>query len=188
MQKILGDSQQLFSFEDARFSVAKVGEQINREFFGETYTDIPVVALTLLNGGVVFAGMLLPYLNFHLQLDSVGVSRYRDKKSGAELQWHTYPRTSLSGTKVLLMDDIYDQGVTLSKVSEWCIEQGAESVHTAVLAWKQLKTASSESSDILAPDFFALKIPDKFVVGLGMDYAGRYRNAAGIYVLSEGGE
>ncbi|SMF31274.1 hypoxanthine phosphoribosyltransferase [Alteromonadaceae bacterium Bs31] len=175
----LKSARLLFSAEQISRAITAQAALIN----GKLGHKNPMVALTLLNGGIVYTGQLLPLLDFHLQLDSISVSRYRDQTQGGQLHWHAYPGIDLEGSVVLLLDDIFDQGITLAHVKDWCLSKGAKEVYTAVLAWKKLNNAST--SLLATPDFFALEVPDKFVVGMGMDYAGKFRNANGIYAMDD---
>lgn len=179
----LGSCEQLYSMTQAQDAVARQADKLNSYVLDElNKKNKPegVVVLSLLNGGIIYTGMLLPLLDFDLELDSLAVSRYRKNDFGGDLQWHTAPRVDLKNKMVLLVDDIFDQGITIKKVGDWCAEQGAYGVLSCVLAWKILiETVENK------PDFYALKVPDKFVVGLGMDFAGRYRNAPGIFAVSE---
>ncbi len=177
MIKALQSAEHMYSLPQVCKAIATQAEQLNEQFRGGE-----VVAITLLNGGIVYAGQLLPLLDFNLQLDSISVSRYRDKAEGGQLHWHAYPSCKLEGTTVLLLDDIFDQGITLQQVKAWCLSKGAKAVYSAVLAWKHLDTEASMPDT--KPDFYALSVPDKFVVGMGMDYAGKFRNADGIYALN----
>jgi len=182
MSDILLKSKALISFSEVQSAIQQEATLINsciKEQQRENRCK-DVVAITLLNGGIIFAGMLLPLLDFNLQLDSVAVSRYGKNDVGGSLSWHAMPRISLQNKTVLLLDDIFDQGLTLFHVRQWCMNHGAESVFSCVLAWKELSQKTDGQ-----PDFYAVRIPDKFVVGMGMDYAGLYRNAPGIFVLPE---
>ncbi|WP_045859914.1 phosphoribosyltransferase family protein [Teredinibacter purpureus] len=180
------NAKKLFSFDESQQAIVGLSDKLNRHYRSSSSNGKkPVIVLSLLNGGMVFSGLLLPHLNFPLLLDSICVSRYRQKTTGADLQWHSYPGVDLSGSEVLLLDDIYDEGITLAMVKAWCLSQGAEHVITSVLAWKQLPPKKQRAEVLECPDFFALQVPDEFVVGLGMDSAGLYRNAPGIYVLDE---
>ena len=75
-----------------------------------------------------------------------------------------------------MVDYILDAGITLAAIYDYCIEQGANSVYTAVLLDKKL----SQSKPITA-DFIGLPVQDRYVFGYGMDYKGYWRNADGIY-------
>ena len=94
------------------------------------------LVLSLLNGGLIPTGILLPRLDFALQLDTVHVSRYRGRTRGDELVWYKKPLTRIVDRTVLLIDDILDEGHTLAGVVEYCVEAGARRVVTAVLVDK----------------------------------------------------
>ncbi len=156
---------------DAALDTMAVG--INQHFHGQQ----PLV-LTVLQGGVVFAGHLLPRLSFELELDSVHASRYAGALSGSdEITWLSRPRTSLAGRAVLLLDDIYDQGFTLAAIANWCRREGAASVMSAVLVRKRHERPVSD----YRADFTALEVDDVYVFGFGMDRNHVGRNANGIF-------
>jgi hypoxanthine phosphoribosyltransferase len=134
------------------------------------------LVLTVMNGGLVVAGQLLTRLTMPLTIDAINASRYQNKTVGTEVEWITKPRTSLKDRTVLLIDDILDAGITLAAIYDYCVEQGASSVYTAVLLDKKLP----QSKPITA-DFIGLSVEDRYVFGYGMDYKGYWRNADGIY-------
>ncbi|TVZ39175.1 hypoxanthine phosphoribosyltransferase [Alteromonadaceae bacterium 2753L.S.0a.02] len=179
MSSIPENAEELFNYDDVSCALRKLAQTINSEY--QNYEG-ELLVITLLNGGMIFSGMLLPQIKRELYCDSVSVSRYRNEKSGSDFRWHFQPVTTMHNRKVLLLDDIYDQGITLEHVQEWCYKQGADQVKTAVLAWKQLGETSQKA--VAEPDFYALQVPDAFIVGMGMDCAGKYRNAPGIYALN----
>ena len=142
------------------------------------------VAIAVLNGGLVVSGQLLPKLSFAMQLDCLRATRYRDTTRGHGLEWQLKPRTELAGRTVLLIDDIYDEGVTLAAVQRHCREQGAARIYTAVLVDKQHRRKHPEAR----VDFAGVTVPDRYVFGFGMDYRGYLRNAPGIYAVNSGAE
>ncbi|MEM9354524.1 MAG: phosphoribosyltransferase family protein, partial [Planctomycetota bacterium] len=77
----------------------------------------------------------------------------------------------ISGRDVLLVDDIFDTGHTITKVIEKMKEFGPNSIRSAVLLWKKARQEVTQD-----PDFAAFTIPDEFVVGYGLDYEDMYRN------------
>lgn len=84
---------------------------------------------------------------------------------------------------MLFIDDILDQGVNLRTLVDYAREQGAASVHSAVLARKRLSRPP-----VIEADFHALEVPDRFVFGFGMDCRGFERNASGIFALNPSAE
>lgn len=148
----------------------------------ETLAGDGLVALCVMNGGMVYSGLLLPQLNMPVALDAIRVTRYRNQTTGGDtLDWITKPQIALKGQSVLLMDDIFDEGKTLEALSKWAIEQGASKVFSAVMVEK-LHDRKPES---YRANSSAMTVPDKYVFGMGMDYQGAWRNADGIWALDE---
>jgi hypoxanthine phosphoribosyltransferase len=83
---------------------------------------------------------------------------------------------------VLLLDDILDEGLTLKTVADYCREQGAVEVLTAVLVVKRHDRKVSG----YAADFVGIETGDRFLFGYGLDYKGFWRNAPGIYAVKGG--
>ncbi len=138
------------------------------------------VFLCVVVGGIVALGNLLPRLDFPLEVDYVHATRYQKTTSGKELTWKAYPETSLKGRTVVVVDDILDRGVTLAAIVEYCQQQGAAEVLSAVLVDKDARVPEGLPS----ADFAGLQIEDHFVFGFGMDYKGYLRNAPGIYMVA----
>lgn len=143
--------------------------------------DLNPVLLCVMNGGLITTGKLATKLNFPLQMDYIHASRYRNKTSGADLQWLKRPSLDLSNRVVLVIDDIFDEGATLEGIVNYCQQLGAAQVLTAVLTDKQ----HDRKLTSLQADFVGLKIADAYVYGYGLDYKGHLRNAAGIYAIDE---
>ncbi|GAW87336.1 hypoxanthine phosphoribosyltransferase [Bathymodiolus platifrons methanotrophic gill symbiont] len=141
-------------------------------------TTNPLI-LCVMNGGIVTTGKLMPRLNFPLTLDAINVSRYGEQTSGNELNWLQKPISSLKNRTILIIDDILDEGLTLEAIYQYCQEQGASQIYSAVLVEKQL----NKSKPIQA-DFIGLSVADHYLYGYGMDYKGYLRNAAGIYACA----
>jgi hypoxanthine phosphoribosyltransferase len=146
------------------------------EACNQLLADRNPLVLAVMNGGLVVAGQLLTRLTMPLTLDTINASRYQNKTVGNDIEWLYKPRTSLKDRTVLLVDDILDAGITLAAIYDYCVEQGASSVYTAVLLDKKLP----QSKPITA-DFIGLSVEDRYVFGYGMDYKGYWRNAEGIY-------
>lgn len=138
------------------------------------------LVICVMNGGLVPFGRLLPQLQFPLQIDYTHATRYGGKLSGGELQWLVSPSQSLRGRTVLLVDDILDEGTTLTAIETRFRAEGAHKVYKAVLVNKQRQRAQPVSVE-----FAGLTVPDRYVFGYGMDYKGYLRNAPGIYAVVE---
>ena len=145
----------------------------------ERYAGSHPLVLCVMTGAMIYAGHLLPRLNFLLDLDYVHASRYGDARTGGQLHWIARPTQSVKGREVLLLDDILDEGVTLHEIAKWLNAEGASSIEIAVLTHKE-KAAPQPCK----PDYPALSTPDRYVYGFGLDVAGLWRNANGIFVAA----
>jgi hypoxanthine phosphoribosyltransferase len=136
------------------------------------------LVLTIMGGGMIFAGQLLPRLDFPLECDYLHATRYGDGTTGGELNWIVEPRTPVGGRSVLLLDDILDEGVTMAAIKRRLVAQGAKDCFVAVLTEKELGRQKP-----IVPDFVGLRLPNRFVFGCGMDVKGAWRNLPAIYAV-----
>ncbi len=141
--------------------------------------DEEAVFLTIMQGGLVFAGQVASAISAGLVFDYVHATRFRGGTTGGELQWLRRPTTPLAGRTVLLVDDILDEGHTLKAIRDWCVEQGAARVLLAVLCEKR----HGRTVPGLVADFVGVEVPDRYVFGYGMDYHEQGRNLPAIYAL-----
>jgi hypoxanthine phosphoribosyltransferase len=158
-------------------SIQAALDRMAREITARLARSNPLV-ITVMNGGLVFAGQLLPRLAFALECSYVHVRRYGAGTQGGELVWIAGPEEPVKGRTVLLLDDILDEGRTLATIRARLLEQGAAEVLTAAFALKERATAAA-----IAADFTGVRVPDRFVFGFGMDVAGRWRNLPSIRAL-----
>ena len=157
--------------------IAQMAVRIRNDYAG----DVPVY-LTVMHGGLPFAGQLALELGtrgLDLELDYLHATRYRGATSGGALAWKHRPATPLRGRRVLLVDDIVDEGHTLAAVRAWCMGEGARDVRIATLAVKQ----HDRCLPGLCADYSGLDVPDRYVFGYGMDYHEKGRNLPAIYAL-----
>jgi len=135
-------------------------------------TDLMIVVL--LRGSFMFAADLVRALHavgMHPQIDFLTVASYGSgKESSGKVEVVRDLTESMSGRDVLIIDDILDSGRTLQFVTSLIRERGAKTVKTAVLLEKPDKRAVA-----IQADFVGFTVPDKFVVGYGLDHANFYR-------------
>jgi len=178
IQEVWGTADCLHDAQAIEEAINKIAAEIKGELEGKN----PLI-VSLMNGGLVTCGRLLPKLDFIVQVDFIHATRYRDNTRGdALLEWKVEPHQSLKGRHVLLVDDILDEGMTLYEVMNFCREQGAAQVLSAVLADK--KHDRREPAGFSA-DFTGLYVEDRYVFGCGMDYKGYLRNVDGIYAVQD---
>lgn len=174
VQSVLRDSDLLYSPDQVEQALAGMARSITATL-GEANPLILVVMI----GGLIPAGRLVTRLPFPLELDYVHVTRYRRGTTGGDLQWRVRPTSSIRDRVVLLIDDILDEGLTLGAIMNWCEQEGAQAVYSAVLVEKQ-----HDRKPILQhADFSGLQVEDRYVFGCGMDYKGYLRNIPGIHAV-----
>ncbi len=168
-------AQQLVSAEALDLSLERMAKAIEADL-GATN---PLV-LCVMKGGVIPAAMLLLKLGFPLRLDYIHATRYRGATSGGELHWIMHPRLPLAGEHLLIVDDIFDEGITLDLIVRYCRAEGAASVRSAVVVEKDRARDCS-----YRPDYLGVKVADRYLFGAGMDYKEYLRNEAGIFAVSD---
>ena len=164
-------------------SAACVTEEVSRiarEVSARLAERCPLV-LAVMRGSVVFAGQLLPQLRFPLHFDYLDVTRYREATVGGAIAWKVTPGTAVTGRVVLVVDDILDEGETLSAVRAKLLEAGASEFFSAVFAQKDTGRPKP-----IAADFVGITVPNRYVFGFGMDAYGAWRNLPAVYALKDG--
>jgi hypoxanthine phosphoribosyltransferase len=144
--------------------------------------DSDPIFICVMQGGIILLGNLLPRLNFPLELDYIHATRYGSKTHGGELIWKAEPSRDLKGRTIVIVDDILDEGLTLAKIKDYCLEKGCKEVFTVVLVDKKRPRAAG---GLQKADFTGLFIDDFFVFGYGLDYDGYLRNTPGIYAVAD---
>jgi hypoxanthine phosphoribosyltransferase len=157
-------------------AIARMGAQVTEALDGER-----ALFLTVLHGGLIFAGPLALSVGCDLQFDYVHATRYRGGTRGAELQWLRRPDAAMRGRSVILVDDILDEGHTLAALRDACLAEGARRVLIAVLCEKR----HGRCVPGLRADFVGVQVPDRYVFGYGMDWHEQGRNLPGIYAVAE---
>ena len=165
----------LFSREEVELAIDTMAQKIHQKISHEN----PVL-LCVMIGGLVPMGSLLLRLDFPLELHYVHATRYRGETKGGNLHWKASPSFNIEGRTVLIVDDILDGGLTLSAIVDYCKEQGAKKVLTAVLVDKE---HVREPGGLEKADFCGLNVEDRYIFGYDMDYKEYLRNAPGIFVV-----
>jgi hypoxanthine phosphoribosyltransferase len=167
-------------------SVMYTEAQIKRRVKGlgreirKVYGDGEFTIVSIINGAVMFTADLMREIENPVRLDCVRIRSYgsRTKSDGPPEVVHSLT-IDIAKRHVLLIDDILDTGKTIKLVSGLIMKLGPASLRTCVLLDKQGRREVPFEAD-----FVGFRIPDKFVVGYGLDYAERYRNLPCIGILS----
>ena len=175
VQQVLNQAERLFDRTQVDAAYDRLAVEITK-----LLQDRAPIVLAVLTGGLVPTGHLVTRLLFPLQLDYLHATRYQGQTRGRELTWIAPPSIPMAGRTVLVVDDILDEGLTLEAILDYCREQGAAAVYSAVLVEKQHDRRPAH----IKADFKGLEVDDRYVFGCGMDYMGYLRNLHEIYAIS----
>jgi hypoxanthine phosphoribosyltransferase len=155
--------------------VRELGRQIS-----DVYSEIetPLVMVVILKGATVFAADLLRSLSIPAELEFVRAASYGSGTSPGALRLAHMVDGPLVGRHVLIVEDIIDSGHTVNAITRRLRRMKPASLRIAALLDRPARRAVKV--DI---DFLGFAIPDRFVIGYGLDYAGLYRELPGIYSL-----
>lgn len=166
----------LISHTQIADSVARIGQEITRDFAGQSVTLVGV-----LKGACLFLSDLARQIELDATFDFIAVRSYGTKKESAgEVQLIKDVTTPLEGKNVILVEDILDTGLTFSFLQKLLMARKPRTLKFAAL----LDKPSRRQMPVQA-DYVGFQIEDEFVVGYGLDYAERFRNLPDICVFSE---
>ena len=156
----------LFNEEQIAARVAELGRQISEDYAGEE-----VIVVCVLNGAMPFTADLLRKLEGQVRLDTIAASSYGNGTiSSGTVKITKELKTDIVGRNVLLVDDVFDTGLTMSLLVETLQARGAKSIKSCVFLDK-----TARHSVVYRPDYVGYEIPDAFVIGYGLDYNEQYR-------------
>ncbi len=170
----------LYSREQIRDRIHQLGAQITQEYAGKE-----LVLVSVLKGSCIFLADLMRTIDLNLTIDFMAVSSYKDgTKSTGDVEILKDLSNPIRGKHVILVEDIVDTGLTLSRLLEILGSRGAASIQLASFLDKPEPRIKKE----LKIDYTGFVVPNKFVVGYGLDAAGRYRNLPFIAVVKNPAE
>ena len=154
--------------------VRQMARDITRDFRGE-----PVLLVGVLKGAAIFLSDLIREIPLEVSIDFMAVSSYglADRSSG-EVRVTKDLDASIEGRNVILVEDILDTGVTLNYLARLLRERQPKALRVAALLDK-----ADRRTQPFEADYVGFRIPNRFVVGYGLDYAERYRNLRDVCVV-----
>ncbi len=173
---VVRNSELLFSQAEVDAAFDRLAKEVSQSL-GESN---PIV-IAVMKGGLYPTAQLTQRFEFCHQLDYVHATPYRGNLKGKALNWLARPRLSLKHRVVLVIDDIFDDGVTLAGVAEECRHLGAQRVASVVLVRK----GHGLNRTGFEVDFCGLEVDDRCMFGCGMDYKEYLRHVPEIYAVNE---
>lgn len=169
----------LFSEDQIQSRIKELANQISSEY----KSTVPVF-IGVLNGSFLFMSDLLRYLDINCEIDFFKLSSYGDAKiSSGNVKLLKELNCEVNDRDILIVEDIVDTGLSIKYIEELFAEKRPNSMKVVSLL---VKPESLKYN--VKIDYIGFKIPNKFVIGYGLDYAQKYRNLRGIYVLNEKGD
>jgi hypoxanthine phosphoribosyltransferase len=165
----------MYTGDEIKARVAELGKQITADYAGKD-----LVLIGVLKGSVIFLSDLMRAIDLRLSIDFMAVSSYKDEMiSTGDVEILKDLTNPIRGKDVIVCEDIIDTGLTLFRLTEILGSRGANSIKIATLLDKPEPRIKKE----LMIDYCGFQIPNKFVVGYGLDAANRYRNLPFIGVV-----
>ena len=169
----------LVSRERIRRRVRAMARQVERDYKGET-----VHLICILKGACIFLADLLRELRIPVSVDFIAVSSYgKGTLPSGEVRITKDLDASIEDLNVIIVEDILDTGLTLNYLYRILQSRKPRSLRIAALLDKPARRVKE-----VRVDYIGFKIPDKFVVGYGLDYGEQYRNLPDVCVLPATGE
>lgn len=167
----------LFSEDQIRSRLEELGKEISTDYEGKE-----LVLVGVLKGSCIFMADLMRQIDLPLTIDFMAVSSYKDgTKSTGDVEILKDLSNTIRNKHVIVAEDIVDTGLTLSRLLAILGSRGAASIRLASFLDKPEPRIKKE----LKIDYTGFTVPNEFVVGYGLDAAGRYRNLPFIAVVKD---
>ena len=165
---------EIFIQEEAILAeIRSMADKLNNDYAGKD-----VVFIAVLNGAFMFAADLMKYIGFDAEISFVKMSSYHGLNSTGRVDEVIGLNRPIKGKHVVVLEDIVDTGVTMEKLFSLLQAEQPQSVEIATLLYKPAAFKGKHT-----PKYIGFSIPDKFVVGYGLDYNEFGRNTKHIYQL-----
>ena len=163
------------SEQDILKEVVRVADEINRDLAGEN-----PIFLSVLNGSFMFTSDLMKHITIPCEISFVKLASYQGVSSTGVIKEMIGLNEEVAGRTIVIVEDIVDTGLTMQRLLESLGTRNPKKIHIASLLVKPDKLKID-----LDIEYIAMKIPNDFIVGYGLDYDGYGRNYKDIYTVVE---
>src|ERR671911_2063012 len=179
MSSLMPDVKEvLISSSEIQGKLREMGETITQDYRG----DRPLL-IGVLRGAVIVLGDLMRNIDLPCEIDFMDISSYgTGTSSSGVVRILKDLEEDITGRHVLIVEDIVDTGLTLSYLRRTLLQRSPDSLEICALL-----TKPSRRQVDLSVKYLGFEVPDEFVIGYGIDYAGAYRNLPDIRVLARDG-
>jgi hypoxanthine phosphoribosyltransferase len=165
----------LISEEKIQNMVKKIARRISKD-----YSNRDLLVIGVLKGSFMFFSDLIRYINVPLKVDFIIASSYIKDTSSGEVKIHYFPKEEIQGKDVLLVDDIIDTGISLKTIRDKILSMNPSSLKICVLLNKKERRVVN-----VPVDYIGFEVPNKFIVGYGLDYQEMFRNLPYITIFKK---
>ena len=165
----------LVSNEEIEKRSLELARQIEQD-----YDSKNPIFICLLNGALPFMATLIKNIRTEIEFVCVKVSSYSGTESSGKVSFGNFNFDRIKNRNVIIVEDIVDTGLTINKVNQYLLENGASSVEVVTLLDKP-----SRREVEISPKYVGFVVPNVFVIGYGLDYNEKYRNLPYVGVLKE---
>ena len=167
----------LITEDEIALRIQALGNAITKDF-----EDEDLIVICVLKGAFIFCSDLIKKINRPISLEFISLSSYGDSTNiSGNVRLEMDITANIEGKNVLIVEDIVDSGLTIKTLMDIMAVRKPKSVKLASLLFKPVKLKHK-----VKIDYLGFEIEDKFVIGYGLDYAGRYRELPYIGVLNAG--
>lgn len=163
------------SEQEIQEAIARIGQEINKN-----YSGLKPLFIGILNGAFMFAADLFKTIRIDAEISFIKLVSYKGTRSTGNVITSVGLDESVKARHVIIIEDIIDTGKTLHSFLPQLIDQQPASLKIASLLYKPDATIHP-----IKPDYIGFSIPNKFVLGYGLDYDGLARNLSAIYQLKD---
>jgi hypoxanthine phosphoribosyltransferase len=166
----------LLSKEEIQNKVIELGKQISKDYEGK-----PLLVISLLKGSFIFCADLVRHIDLKLSIDFMMTSSYgHSTETTGTVRILKDLDLNIEDYDVLIVDDITDSGITMKEVHRILESRNPKSVKSCVLLDKPTRRQVDYKAD-----YIGFEIPDKFIVGYGLNYGNHYRNVDHVFAFVE---